>query len=120
MAFVFRTAAAASCFAFVVFMGTGSIPSSEAADRDDHSYLPPWMLDQSGDTRKETVDPQNVPLTQGAQSAMTKQPAKTNEPNSADLTVKLTQTRSKVVGFVSNLFSAVHSFRRGRIAFAHA
>ena len=52
MAFVFRPAAAASCFAFVIFMGTGSIPISEAADRDDHSYLPPWMLDQSGDTRK--------------------------------------------------------------------
>ena len=119
MAFVFRPAAAASCFAFVIFMGTGSIPSSEAADRDDHSYLPPWMLDQSGDTRKvdETVDPQNVPLTQGAQSAMTKQPAKTNEPNSADLSadlnVKVTQTRSKVVGFVSNLFQRSIRFATG-------
>ena len=115
MAFVFRPAAEASCFAFVIFMGTGSIPSSEAADRDDHSYLPPWMLDQSGDTRKvdETVDPQNVPLTQEAQSAMTNQPAKTNEPNSADLTVKVTQTRSKVVGFVSNLFQRSIRFATG-------
>jgi hypothetical protein len=73
------------------------------------------MLDQSGDTRKvdETVDPQNVPLTQGAQSAMTKQPAKTNEPNSADLTEKVTQTRSKVVGFVSNLFQRSIRFATG-------
>ena len=115
MAFVFRPATAASCFAFVIFMCTGSIPSSEAADRDDHSYLPPWMLDQSGDTRKvdETVDPQNVPLTQEAQSAMTKQTARTNEPNSADLTVKVTQTRSKVVGFVSNLFQRSIRFATG-------
>ena len=26
--------------------------SSNAADRDDHSYLPPWMLDESGEARK--------------------------------------------------------------------
>ena len=26
--------------------------SSNAADLDDHSYLPPWMLDESGEARK--------------------------------------------------------------------
>ncbi len=83
--------------------------SSNAADRDDHSYLPPWMHDESGEARKvdEKADLSKAPRAKDAQ------PVKTNEPAAPDLTAKATQARTRVVGFVSNLFQRSLRFATG-------
>ena len=95
---VFRAVYLAS----VMFMNSASILSAQAADRNDHSYLPLWMLDETGGIKK--VD---VPLAQEAR------PAKTNEPNSAGLTAKATQARTSVARYVSNFFRRSVSFTMG-------
>jgi hypothetical protein len=102
---VFRAVYLAS----VMFMNSASILSAQAADRNDHSYLPPWMLDETGGIKKvdEKVAQPNVPLAQEAR------PAKTNEPNSAGLTAKATQARTSVARYVSNFFRRSVSFTMG-------
>jgi hypothetical protein len=95
--------------AFVVFISSASVLSSKAADRADHSYLPPWMLDETGAIKKvdERVAQPIVPPAQDAQ------PAKPNEANSADLTAKATRAKNSVASYVSNLFRRSVHFAMG-------
>jgi hypothetical protein len=95
--------------AFAIFACFLCAGSSNAADRDDHSYLPPWMLDESGEARKvdDKADLSKAPRAKDVQ------PVKTSEPGVPDLTAKATQARTKVVGFVSNLFQRSLRFATG-------
>ncbi len=113
-----RPSSGALCFAFVISIGFLSIQSRScsAAGSDDHSYLPPWMLNEGGTVKKvdENADPPRTPLVEDVQPGHGEVlPVKTNEPNSTDLTVKATQARTKVVGFISNLFKRSIRFATG-------
>ena len=110
MSFKRRRVFGAVYLASVMFISSASILSSKAADRDDHSYLPPWMLDGTGVIKKvdEKVAQPNVPLVQDAR------PAKTIEPNSAGLTAKATQARTSLASSVSNFFRRSLSFTMGQ------
>jgi hypothetical protein len=104
------------CLAFAISPCFLSAGSSNAADRDDHSYLPPWMLDESGEARKvdENADLSKPARAKDVQPAKVEaQPVKTSEPGVPDLTAKATQARTKVVGFVSNLFQRSLRFATG-------
>jgi hypothetical protein len=104
------------CLAFAIFACFLCAGSSNAADRDDHSYLPPWMLDESGEARKvdEKADLSKSPRAKDVQPAKVEaQPVKTNEPGVPDLTAKATLARTRVVGFVSNLFQRSLRFATG-------
>ncbi|MGO8952588.1 MAG: hypothetical protein ACLPWS_04340 [Rhodomicrobium sp.] len=99
----------AFCFAFVISIGFLAIQSCNAAGIDDRSYLPPWMLNEGG-TFKKVDENAVLPRTSQVEEVL---PVKTSEPNSTDLTDKATQTRTKVVGFVSNLFKRSLRFATG-------
>ncbi len=111
--------------AFVISIGFLSIRSSSAADRDDHSYLPPWMLNETGAVRKvdEKAGPPRAPLVKDPPRALLVKevppakaevpPVKTIEPDSTDLTAKATLAKTKVVGFVSSLFKSSIRFATG-------
>ena len=106
----------AFCLAFVIATGFFSILSSSAADSDDHSYLPPWMLDEAGAVRKndEKMDRPRASFVREVQPAKAEATqVKTNEPNSTGLADKATQASTKALGFVSNLFRSSVRFARG-------
>jgi hypothetical protein len=100
--------------AFFISTGFLFIRSSSAADRDDHSYLPPWMLNEAGAVRAadEKAGPPGVPPAEGLQSSKAEVPP-ANESNSTGLTAKATLARKKIVGFVSGLFKRSISFATG-------
>jgi len=111
-----RPSFVAFCFAFVISIGFLSIQSCSAAGSDDHSYLPPWMLNEDGTIKKvdEKADPPRTPRVEEVHPGQAEVlPVKTNEPNSTNLTVKATQARTKVVGFISNLFKRSIRFAAG-------
>jgi hypothetical protein len=97
---------------FPCFLCAGS---SSAADSDDHSYLPPWMREESSEARKvdEKTDLSKVPRAKDVQPAKVEAQVKTNEPGAPDLTAKAAQVRTRVVGFVSNLFQRSLRFATG-------
>jgi hypothetical protein len=98
---------------FPCFLCAGS---SNAADSDDHSYLPPWMREESSEARNvdQKADLSKAPRAKDVQPAKVEaQPVKTNEPGAPDLMAKATQVRTKVVGFVSNLFQRSLRFATG-------
>ncbi len=100
----------ARCLAVLIAVGLLSIPSSSAADGNDHSYLPPWMLTESGAVRK--ANEKLVPPGEGLQPVKAEALAvKAKEPNSAGLTATAMGTR--VVGFVSSLFKKSVRFATG-------
>ncbi|MGO9171839.1 MAG: hypothetical protein ACLP7P_07720 [Rhodomicrobium sp.] len=101
--------------AIVIATGLFSIGSPSIADGDDHSYLPPWMLDESGAIKAdEKVGRPRAPLIVEVQPAKVEvSPVTPDKPNSPDLTAKATQASSRVVGFVSNLFRRSIRFTMG-------
>ncbi|MGO9483712.1 MAG: hypothetical protein ACLPX9_03875 [Rhodomicrobium sp.] len=109
--------------AFDISVGLLRIGSSSAADQDDHSYLPPWMLDESGAVRKvdEKGNPPKPWRLTVVQTAKTEerpvkaeeQPVKAGEPDTTGVTAKATQIKTKVVVYVSDLFKRSLRFAWG-------
>jgi hypothetical protein len=99
--------------AFVMAMGL-SIGSSNAADHDDHSYLPPWMLSAQGEIGQagEKVDPQPSPRTAVQPEAAEAQPAGT-ERRQEGLNAKASEVKARLAGFVGNLFRRSIRFATG-------
>ncbi len=91
------------------------IGSASVADGDDHTYLPPWMLDESGAIKAdEKVGQPRAPLIVEVQAAKVEvSPVTPDKPASPDLTAKATQASTRVVGFVSNLFRRSIRFTMG-------
>jgi hypothetical protein len=98
--------------AFVMAMGL-SIGSSNAADHDDHSYLPPWMLSAQGVIGQagEKVDPQ-PPSRTGVQPEAAEAPAGT-ERRQEGLNAKASEVKARLAGFVGNLFRRSIRFATG-------
>ena len=108
MSFKLRPGLDAFFFAFVIL----PIQSSTAADGDDHSYLPPWMLDQPGAVT--AVDPHQMPPGEKLQTTKADLRAeKADAPITADLTAKATQVKIKAMGFIDNLFRSPIRFATG-------
>ena len=108
-----RPSFGALCLILAISVGVLGGGSSNATDYDDHSYLPPWMLNGSGEVRKfdEKAVPPKVSRAKEPQPARADaQPVKANEPAAPDLTARATQVRTKVVGFVSNIFQKTLRF----------
>jgi hypothetical protein len=103
------------CLAIVITTGLFSIGSSSVADGDDHSYLPPWMLDESGTIKAdEKIGRPRAPLVVEVQPAKVEvSPVTPDKPDSPGLTAKATQASTRVVGFVSNLFRRSIRFTMG-------
>ncbi len=113
-----RPSSAYCCLAIVITTGLFFIGSPSVADGDDHSYLPPWMLDESGAVKAdEKVGRPRAPLIVEVQPAKVEvspvSPMTPDKPDSPDLTAKATQASSRVVGFVSNLFRRSIRFTMG-------
>jgi hypothetical protein len=111
-----RQSFGALCLVLAISTGVLYAPSCNAADNDDHSYLPPWMLSDSGAAVKadEKAEPPRVPRARDVQPARAEaQLVRTNESNAPSLTVKATQVKTKVVGIVSNFFQRSLRFASG-------
>jgi hypothetical protein len=107
MAGKLRPSSGAVCLVVAVSVGVICGSSRSAVGQDDHSYLPPWMINESGEVRKadEIAEPPRVPRARDVQPARAEaQLVKTNELSVPGLTAKATQVKTKVVGFVSNVF----------------
>jgi multidrug resistance efflux pump len=100
--------------AFVMSIGLLAIGSSNAADNDDHSYLPPWMLSVRGETGQagEKADPQPSPRT-GVQPEGTEAQSAETERRQAGLNAKASEVKARLAGFVGNLFRRSIRFATG-------
>ena len=98
--------------AFVMAMGLLSA-SPNAADHDDHSYLPPWMLSAPGEIGQgsETVDPRTAPP--GVQPEAAEAQSAGTEPHPEGLKAKVSLVKARVAGFVGNLFRRSIRFATG-------
>jgi hypothetical protein len=98
---------AALCLALAITIGLLFTQSSNAADQDDHSYLPPWMLNESGavvNVDDKAASPKTPPGDSVPQITAEAQRAVSGTQDSANLTAKAAQVSSRVVGFVHNIF----------------
>jgi hypothetical protein len=101
----------AFCLAFIVSVGPLFINSASAADKDDHSYLPPWMANESVVPAKGDGNANAAGALQPARTEM--QTVETKQPNSESLTAKAAGVKTRVVRFVSNLFRRSVRFATG-------
>jgi hypothetical protein len=105
----------AVCLAFLVSLSLLLAGAARGADRDDHSYLPPWMRDEANgvtdrgeklDTAKAASDEAQPPVEQA-------QLVKITEPPASSFTARVTQAKAKVTKFVGGLYSKSVSFIKG-------
>jgi hypothetical protein len=100
----------ALCLAFVVSINLLLTGTPGRADEDDHSYLPPWMRNETaaaGDRDEKGARAQAQPPVAEAQLV------KVTETPSSNFAAKVTQAKAKVANFVSNLFNKSISFAKG-------
>jgi hypothetical protein len=111
----FRPTLGAFCLALTISAGSLFVTGASAADKDDHSYLPPWMVGESAAPAKGDENANAAGVQAGSvQPARTEvQAVETKELNSANLTAKAAGVKTRVVGFVSNLVRRSVRFATG-------
>ncbi len=104
-----------ACLALALFAFTISLKSAGAAGIDDHSYLPPWMLDRSTTTQSagDKVIAANVPV--NASSAPLVQRASTAQQvtNITPAKPQAQPAKKAIVSFVSRVFIRTIRFATG-------
>jgi hypothetical protein len=122
-----RLCSGASCLVIAFAMGVLCVPGRAAADQDDHSYLPPWMLAPTGTVRKANDKAAQSAMAraraarpvkanaQPAEAEAEAEVAKTNGPDAeaSGLTARAMQMKTKAVGFVSGILQRSFSFAGG-------
>ncbi len=115
-----RQYSGAFCLAIAFAMGVLCAPGRAMADADDHSYLPPWMLTETGAVRKagdKPVQPAMAGVKAAqpakAQAKAEAELAKAEEPEAPGLTARAMAMKTKAVGFVSGIFQSSLRYAAG-------
>ncbi|MFY9642689.1 MAG: hypothetical protein WCD20_06180 [Rhodomicrobium sp.] len=106
----------AGVFGLAFVMSISATQSSSAADSDDHSYLPPWMLANAAQPQGAQIHPSAKPAPAPAPWPATAEPAPAPAPAAKETASNNLDPKAageKVFGFVSNLIGKSWRFARG-------